>query len=127
MTIFDKIINKEIPSYVVWEDENYLAFLSPFSQTIGMTVVIPKQNLSAYIFDLNSEQMTGLFEAMKIVAKILKKAFGCKIAVVFEGNAVPHIHGKLYPMGLDYLGFICTKEGDFKNLEQIYRQILANS
>ena len=123
MTIFDKIINKEISSYVVWEDENYLAFLSPFSQTIGMTVVIPKQNISAYIFDLNSDEMTGLFEAMKIVAKILEKTFECKIAVVFEGNQVPHIHGKLYPMGQDYPGFMTTKEGDFRDLEQIYKQI----
>jgi histidine triad (HIT) family protein len=102
-----------------------LAFLSPFSQTIGMTVVIPRQNISNYIFELNPEQITSLFEATKQVSKILEKAFDCKIGLVFEGNQVPHVHAKLYPMGQDYLGFINTKEGNFKNLDQIYNQIIA--
>ncbi|MEK9173928.1 MAG: HIT family protein, partial [Patescibacteria group bacterium] len=40
--IFCKIVAKEVPSHVVWEDESHVAFLSIFPNTEGVTVVIPK-------------------------------------------------------------------------------------
>ena len=43
-TLFDKIISGEIPSYKVWEDDKHLAFLTPFPNTPGLTVLIPKKN-----------------------------------------------------------------------------------
>lgn len=98
-TLFDKIINGEIPSYKIWEDEYYLAFLTPFANTPGATVVIPKKNPGDYIFDLDDNAITGLVHAAKKVAKLLERALDApKIALVFEGEAVPHVHAKLYPM-----------------------------
>lgn len=98
-TLFDKIVSGEIPSYKVWEDGNYLAFLTPFANTPGATVVIPKQNPGEYAFDLSDEQLSGLMIATKKVANLLEKAFSVpKVAMVFEGEAVPHVHAKLYPM-----------------------------
>lgn len=98
-TLFDKIVSGEIPSYKVWEDDNYLAFLTPFANTPGATVVIPKQNPGEYAFGLSDEQLSGLMIATKKVANLLEKAFNVpKVAMVFEGEAVPHVHAKLYPM-----------------------------
>lgn len=98
-TIFDEIVDGNIPSWSIWEDENYLAFLTPFASTPGATVVIPKKNPGDYVFDLDDVTVSGLMSASRKVAKLLEKAFGVtRVALVFEGEAVPHIHAKLYPM-----------------------------
>jgi len=98
-TIFDKIVDGTIPSYKVWQDNDYLAFLTPFGNTPGQTVVIPKQNPGAYVFDLEDDAIAGLMVAAKKVAKLLEKAFDVeRVAVVFEGQEVPYVHVKLYPM-----------------------------
>ena len=48
-TIFDDIVSGNMKSWKVWEDEKFLAFLTPFPNTPGFTVVIPKQNPGDYI------------------------------------------------------------------------------
>ena len=45
-TIFDKIVRGEMESYKVWEDNKHLAFLTPFPNTPGFTVLIPKLTLA---------------------------------------------------------------------------------
>lgn len=98
-TIFDKIIAGEIPGYIVWQDEKYAAFLTPFANTLGMTIVVPKQNPGTYVFSLDDEAIAGLMSAAKKVAELLEHAFNVeRVALVFEGEAVPHVHAKLYPM-----------------------------
>lgn len=135
-TLFDKIIDGEIPSWKVWEDDDYLAFLTPFPNTLGMTIVVPKQNPGDYVFDLSDDALTGLMLAAKKVAKLLEKALQVdRVALVFEGEAVPHVHAKLYPMhnvGNDrskfpkhqaffpvYPGYIATVEGPRMSDEQL--------
>ena len=128
-TIFDKIIRKEIPSYDVWEDENYLAFLTPFPNTPGLTVVIPKTNPGDNIFQIKDDQYIGLLEASKKVAKMLEESLSvARVAMVVEGTGVLYVHIKLYPLygekaedfGVDnlntefteeYRGWLTTMEG----------------
>ena len=43
-TIFDQIVSGEMKSWKVWEDDEFLAFLTTFPNTPGFTVVIPKEN-----------------------------------------------------------------------------------
>jgi histidine triad (HIT) family protein len=98
-TLFDKIVSGEIPSWNIWEDEHHLAFLTPFASTPGAAVVIPKINPGEYVFDLDDAVIAGLMSAAKKTAKLLEKALSTpRIAAVFEGEAVPHVHVKLYPM-----------------------------
>lgn len=98
-TIFDEIVDGNIPSYKVFEDDNYLAFLTPFGNTPGATVVIPKQNPGDYVFAVDTEIVAGLMGAAKKAANVLEKALGVvRVAAVFEGEAVPHLHVKLFPM-----------------------------
>ena len=98
--IFCKIINKESPSHIVWEDENHIAFLSIFPNTEGTTVVIPKKHYPSYIFDLDDDVIKDLVLAAKKVAKLLdaKLSDVGRTAMVFEGFGVNHIHAKLFPM-----------------------------
>lgn len=98
-TVFDKIVSGEVPSYKVWEDDDYLAFLTPWPNTPGFTVVIPKKNPGDNYVDVPEEAYTGLLLAARKVADILRKAFDVyRVGLVFEGEGVPHLHVKLIPM-----------------------------
>jgi diadenosine tetraphosphate (Ap4A) HIT family hydrolase len=98
-TIFDEIVDGNIPSYKVFEDDNYLAFLTPFGNTPGATVVIPKQNPGAYVFAVDPQIVAELMGTAKKVANLLEEALGVsRVAAVFEGEGVQHLHVKLFPM-----------------------------
>ena len=57
-SIFTRIINGEIPSYKVAEDENFLAFLDINPLEKGHTLVVPKKEID-YIFDLETKPCKG--------------------------------------------------------------------
>lgn len=145
-TIFDKVIRGEIESYPVWEDEKFLAFLTPFPNTPGLTVVIPKANPGDYIFSLDDELYAEFMAATKKVANLLERALDVKrVALVFEGTGVAHVHAKLYPLYGElasqtdvwapekefveqYRGYITTLEGpkmDTERLKEIQAKIQA--
>ncbi len=98
--IFCKIVSGDSPSHKVWEDEKHIAFLSIFPNTEGVTVVIPKEHYTSYIFDLPEDVMIDLVKAAKKVAKLLDSKLEDvgRTALVFEGFGVDHIHAKLFPM-----------------------------
>ena len=99
MTIFDDIVSGKIKSWPVWEDDEFLAFLTPFPNTPGFTVVIPKENVGDYVFGLEDETYQRFMAATKTVAKILEKAFDTpRVALIFEGTGVAHVHAKLIPL-----------------------------
>jgi diadenosine tetraphosphate (Ap4A) HIT family hydrolase len=144
-TIFDKIVRNEIPSYKVWEDDNFLAFLTPFPNTPGLTIVIPKHNNGDYIFNMDSGAYVDFMKAVKIVANLLEKVLEVKrVALVFEGTGVAYVHAKLYPLygelalqtdvwseekefTEEYRGWITTIEGprmDETRLVEIQQKIL---
>jgi histidine triad (HIT) family protein len=97
-SIFSKIVNGEIPSYKVAEDENFLAFLDIFPLVLGHVLVIPKEETD-YLFDLDNESFSGLMLFSKRVAVALKKAIPCKkVGVAVLGLEVPHAHIHLVPL-----------------------------
>jgi histidine triad (HIT) family protein len=59
-TIFEQIVTGELASWLVWEDEAHLAFLTPFPNTRGQTVVIPKVKYGEYIFGLSDDHYLAL-------------------------------------------------------------------
>ena len=98
-TIFDKIVAGTVPSWKVWEDEQYLAFLTPFPNTPGYTVVIPKTNPGDNFLTVADDVYAGTLLAAKKVAKLLQKAFNVqRVGLVIEGEGVPYLHIKLIPM-----------------------------
>ncbi|HSX32573.1 MAG TPA: HIT family protein [Candidatus Saccharimonadales bacterium] len=135
-TVYDKIIDGSIPSYPIWEDEHYLAFLTPFGNTPGFSVVIPKINPGDNYLDVDEDVYVGLLKASRKVADVLRKAFDVyRVGLVIEGEGVPHLHVKLIPMhGLGkgsrsprhepvfnatYQGYLTTVEGPEMNDEQL--------
>ncbi|GCC53356.1 HIT family protein [Chryseotalea sanaruensis] len=97
-SIFTKIINREIPGYIVAEDERYIAIHDISPLVMGHVLVIPKQE-SDYIFDLENDALAGLTLFAKKVAIAVKKAIPCKrVGVAVIGLEVPHVHIHLVPM-----------------------------
>lgn len=97
-SIFTRIVNGEIPSYKVAEDENYYAFLDINPLAIGHTLVIPKREVD-YIFDLESPEFIGLWAFAQKVAKAVGAAVPCKrVGVAVLGMEVPHAHIHLVPL-----------------------------
>jgi histidine triad (HIT) family protein len=97
-TIFTKIVNGEIPSYKIAEDENYFAFLDINPIVKGHVLVIPKKETD-YIFDLEDDILGGLHVFAKKIANALKKSVDCKrIATAVVGLEVPHAHLHLIPL-----------------------------
>lgn len=97
-SIFSKIINGEIPSYKIAEDENNYAFLDINPLAVGHTLVIPKKEVD-YIFDLDGDSYSCLFEFMKKVSNAIEQVITCKrLGVVVYGLDVPHAHIHLIPL-----------------------------
>lgn len=97
-TIFSKIISGEIPSYKIYEDENFLAFLDVFPLVKGHTLVIPKKETD-YLFDINDDELSQMIIFSKKVALALGKAIPCiKVGVSVLGLEVAHAHIHLIPM-----------------------------
>ncbi|MHC4840483.1 MAG: HIT family protein [Planctomycetota bacterium] len=96
-SIFTKVINGEIPSYRVWEDENHYAFLDINPWVEGHTLVVPKKEVD-YLFNMPDDDFTALQLASKIVANLLQDKLGCtRVCVNVMGYEVPHVHIHLLP------------------------------
>lgn len=97
-TIFTKIVNGEIPSYKIAEDDMFYAFLDINPLAKGHTLVIPKVETD-YIFDLDEETTKGIFVFAQKIAKAIKKVVDCKkIGIAVIGLEVPHAHIHLIPI-----------------------------
>ena len=97
-SIFTKIINGEIPSFKIAENENCFAFLDINPNSKGHTLCVLKKEIDK-IFDLDDELFVGLMNFSKKVATAMKKALDCqRIGVSVVGFEVPHAHVHLIPI-----------------------------
>lgn len=104
MTLFTRIINGEIPSYKVAEDEKYYAFLDINPLQKGHVLVVPKlaEPEADYIFDLDDDTLSGLMVFAKRVATGIKEATDCKrVGVAVLGMEVNHVHVHLVPLNAE--------------------------
>lgn len=106
MTIFTKIINGEIPSFKVAENDTFYAFLDINPLQKGHVLVVPKlqEPEADYIFDLDEDILSQMLVFSKQVATAIKAVTHCKrVGVAVIGLEVPHVHMHLIPI---------NKEGD---------------
>jgi histidine triad (HIT) family protein len=97
-TIFTKIVNGDIPSFKIAEDDRFYAFLDINPVAIGHTLVIPKIEID-YLFDIEDKLYEDFFLFAKKVAIGLKKAIPCeKVGLVVIGLEVLHAHIHLIPL-----------------------------
>lgn len=96
-SIFTKIINGEIPSHKIYEDEQTYAFLDIHPVTLGHTLVVPKQQV-AFVWDLDDATYQALQASVKKIAHHLRSALGVPyVGEQIIGVDVPHAHVHLIP------------------------------
>ena len=128
MTIFSKIISGETPSYIIKQDENFIAFLDVFPLVRGHVLVVPKTETDK-LFELPENYLREILLFAKPIAAAIEKSFDCKrcgISVV--GLEVPHAHMHLVPINTaDDLNF--TKEKlkiSEEEMKDIQKKVLSN-
>ncbi len=100
--IFCKIVNKEISAHIIYEDDNFLAFLDIHPQSVGHAQVIPKKHFR-WVWDLPSDGNDGLnireyFAVAQKVALAQRKAFNQEfILSKIVGDEVSHAHIWVFP------------------------------
>lgn len=100
--VFCKIINGELPSAKVYEDEHVFAFLDLSQVTKGHTLVIPKEHVPN-VYELSEKVAANLFAAVPKIANALKTAYAPIGLNILNNNgeaagqSVFHIHLHLIP------------------------------
>lgn len=96
-SIFTKIVNGDIPSHKVYEDEHTLAFLDIYAVVNGHTLVVPKKQVE-FVWDLEDEDYQALMGTVKKVARRLREVMGAEyVGEKIIGVDVPHAHVHLIP------------------------------
>ena len=97
-SIFTQIINGEIPSYKIDEDEHCYAFLDINPNALGHTLCVPKKEVDN-LFELDIKTYSHLMEFAKRIAGALAQAVPCKrVGMAVVGLEVPHAHVHLIPI-----------------------------
>ncbi len=97
-TIFEKIVDREIPAIFVYEDEMCFAIMDKFPAISGQVLIIPKKAVD-YVFNLDQETYDYLFTLAKKIGTAMHKALDAeRVCMLVEGFHVPHVHIKMYPV-----------------------------
>ena len=128
MTIFTKIINGEIPSYKIAENDKFFAFLDINPLVEGHTLVIPKIEVDKF-FDMPQDHLREIFDFAKPIATALEAAFPCnRCAISVVGIEVPHAHMHMVPLNsADDLNFTRKKLSlSPEKMKEVQEKILQN-
>lgn len=128
MSIFSKIINGDIPSYKIAENDNFFAFLDIFPLQEGHVLVVPKKETDK-IFDLPDEILAEMLVFAKPIAQAIEKSFACnRCGISVVGLEVPHAHMHLIPINsANDLNFTREKmKFTPEQMKQIQEKIVMN-
>jgi len=100
-TLFTKIIKREIPANIIYEDENTIAFLdiNPFEK--GHTLVVPKIPYET-IMEMPEKDYLELQKIVLKIAKHFEKILNCGINIwqnnkKISGQDINHVHFHIVP------------------------------
>ncbi len=135
MCLFCKIINKETPAEIIYEDDNVIAILDIHPRSPGHTMILPKIH-AENILDLPEEKIEGVFEAVKKVTELLNKSLkpdGFTIGInhgKVSSQTIEHLHIHIMPRWFDDGGGSVHDVVDNppkESLEEIKKKIISAS
>lgn len=100
--LFCKIASKEIPSNIIWEDENFISFLDINPKAFSHCLVIPKKHYED-IHSYEERQEENIIYAIKKVCLMMKTNLRCDGINVLQNNGklagqiIGHIHFHIMP------------------------------
>lgn len=136
--LFSRIVRGEEPQWRVWESQSHVAFLTPFPNCPGFTVLVPRRPLTSDIFRLQKGDYEGLVLASREVSGLLEAGLGAwGTGLIFEGFEIDYAHAKLLPLlppsplqsagdpsrppefQPTYPGYVTSEDGPEANLEDL--------
>lgn len=127
-TLFKKIIDKEIPAKVVYEDEDILAFLDISQNTKGHTLVIPKEETRS-VLSADEKVIAKVNAVAQKIAKDMMNIFDAKGVNILTnaesvaGQTVFHYHVHVIPRYTEDELVFKTTENDL-DIDQVHEEIL---
>ena len=96
-TIFERIINKEIPASIIYEDRYTIALLDIQPKSPGHTLVIPKE-YSENLLDMSPDMIEKYFKTVQKIAQAIKKSLNAEGCVfLLDGREIKHTHTHIIP------------------------------
>ncbi|HLR39673.1 MAG TPA: HIT family protein [Jeotgalicoccus sp.] len=130
-SVFEMIIDREIPAHILYEDDDVIAFLDAFPVAKGHTLVVPKVKVEN-IYDLSPESGAKLMAVISKVARALRATYEPEGLNVLQNNgafasqSVFHIHFHLIPRYKDEHDGFGLKWEDLKELSDDDKAKIAN-
>ena len=125
-SVFTKIINGELPSYKIHEDNLTFSFLALDQVNLGHVLVVPKQEINHW-FDTPADAFTQIGLNSQKIAKAIKKVTECpRVGVMVAVFEVPHYHVHLIPCwSIPDLDFKKAKRFSELEMKSMQEKILA--
>lgn len=101
-TVFERIIDRELPANIIYEDADTLAFLNNAPNVPGHTLVIPKKPF-VNIFDIDDKTLEAVIRTVRKVAPAVRDGVGAKGVNINSNHAaeagqeVFHLHFHIIP------------------------------
>ena len=126
-TLFTKIIQWDIPSYKIYEDEFVYAFLDIFPQKPGHTLIVPKCEVN-HFSEVPEPYYSAIFTAAKHISPAIQDATGCeRVCMTILGYEIPHCHCHLIPTEQESdMHFADVPQALNKDLSAMQKRIIEN-
>ncbi len=115
--IFCKIINNEIPSYKIYEDKSFLAFLDINPEGAGHTLIIPKKHIKDFA-EIDEDTLNKLMLCAKKITNLLKEKLDTDGYTLIQNNGiaqdVKHFHLHIIPK---------YRRKIYMSIEEVYKKI----
>ena len=96
-SVFTKIINGELPGRFVYEDNEFVAFLTIAPVTVGHTLVVPRGEIDQWQ-DLDASVLNRLMGVSQLIGRAVRLAFNApRAGLLIAGLEVPHLHIHVFP------------------------------
>jgi len=101
--VFCKIVQKEAPANVVYEDDKVIAFMSIQPINVGHTLVVPKKHYEN-IYEIPEDEVAYLYRIVKKLSYAVQKAVNAEGIRIVQNNGaaagqvVFHLHVHIIPM-----------------------------
>lgn len=128
-SIFSLIVQGELSSHRIAENEEFLAFLDIRPLSPGHTLVIPKDEVDQF-FDMDAERLARLMQFAKPISHAIQTVTGCeRVGAVVAGFDVPHAHLHLIPANtmadLDFARAANASQEDLAAMAAKLREVLG--
>ena len=130
-SIFTQIIDRKLPGFFVFEDQNHVAILDKYPIDHGHTLVIPKKPYEL-LTEMPQNEVAELFSLVPVIAVAVKKATGADAFSIAQNNGkaakqiIPHVHVHIIPR-YSNKGTVWTKRNipNDSELENLSKKIKA--